>query len=76
LARRPKPARAQKKLVTASVTMSASHSSATLRLDPFEDVLARFRSGGLVLLVDDTDRENEGDVVLATEAVSPEAISF
>jgi 3,4-dihydroxy 2-butanone 4-phosphate synthase/GTP cyclohydrolase II len=56
--------------------MSASHSSATLRLDPFEDVLARFRSGGLVLLVDDTDRENEGDVVLATEAVSPEAISF
>jgi len=56
--------------------MSCSHSSAELRLDPFTDVLARFRSGGLVLLVDDTDRENEGDVVLATEAVSPEAIAF
>ncbi|HUH01745.1 MAG TPA: 3,4-dihydroxy-2-butanone-4-phosphate synthase [Kofleriaceae bacterium] len=35
-----------------------------------------FRSGKLVILVDDEDRENEGDLCLAAEKVSPEAINF
>src|SRR5262249_30125614 len=34
------------------------------------------RAGKMVILVDDEDRENEGDLVLAAERVSPEAINF
>jgi 3,4-dihydroxy 2-butanone 4-phosphate synthase/GTP cyclohydrolase II len=40
-----------------------------LPLDPFDQVLAAFSAGEPVVLVDDADRENEGDVVVATEAV-------
>lgn len=45
-------------------------------LHPFQDVLAAFQAGKMVVMVDDADRENEGDLVLATEFVTPEAISF
>ncbi len=34
------------------------------------------RAGRMVVLTDDEDRENEGDLVLAAEAVTPEAINF
>ena len=34
------------------------------------------RAGGMVVLVDDEDRENEGDLVMAAELVTPEAINF
>ena len=34
------------------------------------------RAGGMVILVDDEDRENEGDLVMAAELVTPEAINF
>jgi 3,4-dihydroxy 2-butanone 4-phosphate synthase/GTP cyclohydrolase II len=46
---------------------------------PFTDVpgaLAEIRSGRMVVVVDDEDRENEGDLTLAAEFVSPEAINF
>ena len=46
---------------------------------PFTDVpgaLAEIRSGRLVVVVDDEDRENEGDLTLAAEFVTPEAINF
>ena len=38
--------------------------------------LNRLKAGGMVLLVDDEDRENEGDLTLAAEATTPEAIAF
>jgi 3,4-dihydroxy 2-butanone 4-phosphate synthase/GTP cyclohydrolase II len=41
-----------------------------------ERALAEIRAGKMVILVDDADRENEGDLVLAAEAVTPEAINF
>src|SRR4051794_1867414 len=41
-----------------------------------EDALADLRAGRMVVLVDDEHRENEGDLVVAAEAVSPEAINF
>jgi 3,4-dihydroxy 2-butanone 4-phosphate synthase/GTP cyclohydrolase II len=57
--------------------MSAQHTSSNiLSLCSIEEVIEHFRVGRPVLLVDDVDRENEGDVVLATEAVTPEAIAF
>lgn len=42
----------------------------------FQDVLDDFRKGKPVVILDDESRENEGDVVLATEAVTPEALAF
>jgi 3,4-dihydroxy 2-butanone 4-phosphate synthase/GTP cyclohydrolase II len=47
-----------------------------IQLHPFSEVLADFRAGKPVILVDDAERENEGDITLATEAVTPELMSF
>jgi 3,4-dihydroxy 2-butanone 4-phosphate synthase/GTP cyclohydrolase II len=41
-----------------------------------EQALERFRRGGFVILVDDEDRENEGDLAIAAEAVTPDAVNF
>jgi 3,4-dihydroxy 2-butanone 4-phosphate synthase / GTP cyclohydrolase II len=46
---------------------------------PFTDVLTaieEIRSGRMIVVVDDEDRENEGDLTLAAEKVTPEAINF
>jgi len=46
---------------------------------PFTDVpgaVAEIRAGRMVVVVDDEDRENEGDLTLAAEHVTPEAINF
>ena len=43
---------------------------------PLEEVMLDFRQGRMVVMVDDPDRENEGDLVLAAEHVTPEAINF
>ena len=44
--------------------------------DPIEDVLEDLRRGRMVILVDDDSRENEGDLAMAAEKVTPEAINF
>src|SRR5512136_2432460 len=41
-----------------------------------EDAIEDIRKGRMVILVDDEDRENEGDLTMAAEAVTPEAINF
>ncbi len=41
-----------------------------------EDIVADMRAGRMVVLVDEEDRENEGDLVLAADHVTPEAINF
>jgi 3,4-dihydroxy 2-butanone 4-phosphate synthase / GTP cyclohydrolase II len=41
-----------------------------------EEAVERYRRGEMVIIVDDEDRENEGDLCLAAERVSPEAINF
>src|ERR1700751_5956327 len=43
---------------------------------PIEDVLAELRAGRMGVLIDDEYRENEGDLVIAAEKVTPEAINF
>jgi 3,4-dihydroxy 2-butanone 4-phosphate synthase/GTP cyclohydrolase II len=45
-------------------------------LDCVHRALAQIRAGKMVILVDDEDRENEGDLCMAAEAVTPEAINF
>jgi 3,4-dihydroxy-2-butanone 4-phosphate synthase/GTP cyclohydrolase II len=41
-----------------------------------EDAIQQFRAGRMVVVIDDEDRENEGDLTLAAEMVTPEAINF
>jgi 3,4-dihydroxy 2-butanone 4-phosphate synthase / GTP cyclohydrolase II len=48
----------------------------TVSLTSIDDALRRIRRGEMVLVVDDEDRENEGDLTLAAEWVTPEAINF
>jgi 3,4-dihydroxy 2-butanone 4-phosphate synthase / GTP cyclohydrolase II len=43
---------------------------------PIEQALAAIRRGEMVIVVDDEDRENEGDLTMAAEKVTPEAINF
>ena len=45
-------------------------------LAPTEEIIAEIRAGRMVILVDEEDRENEGDLVLAADHVSAEAVNF
>src|SRR2546423_9371140 len=48
-------------------------------VSPFTDVssaLAEIRAGKMIVVVDDEDRENEGDLTIAAEAVTPDVINF
>jgi 3,4-dihydroxy 2-butanone 4-phosphate synthase / GTP cyclohydrolase II len=45
-------------------------------ISPIADIVAAIRGGEIVILVDDEDRENEGDLVFAAEFVTPEKINF
>lgn len=44
--------------------------------DPIDALVADLRRGRMVILVDDADRENEGDLVMAAEHVTPDAVNF
>ena len=48
----------------------------TATFDPIEDAIAAVRNGGLVIVVDDEDRENEGDFIGAAGAMTPELVNF
>jgi 3,4-dihydroxy 2-butanone 4-phosphate synthase / GTP cyclohydrolase II len=48
----------------------------TAAISPIAEIIAAIRAGDIVILVDDEDRENEGDLVFAAEFVSPEKINF
>lgn len=45
-------------------------------LDPIEDAIEAIKRGEVIIVVDDEDRENEGDFVCAAETVTPEIINF
>src|SRR5918995_574199 len=45
-------------------------------ISPVDEVISAVRAGEIVILVDDEDRENEGDLVFAAEFVTPEKINF
>jgi 3,4-dihydroxy 2-butanone 4-phosphate synthase/GTP cyclohydrolase II len=47
-----------------------------MAVSPIEEVIEDIRAGKMIILVDDEDRENEGDLYMATEAVDAEAINF
>ena len=43
---------------------------------PIKEAIEHFRRGGMLIIVDDKDRENEGDLAVAAERVTPEAVNF
>jgi 3,4-dihydroxy 2-butanone 4-phosphate synthase/GTP cyclohydrolase II len=45
-------------------------------ISPVEDIVADLRAGRMVILVDEEDRENEGDLVMAAEHVTADAVNF
>ena len=47
-----------------------------LKLNTIEEALADFREGKFVIVVDDEDRENEGDLICAAEKITPEMVNF
>ncbi len=49
---------------------------AVLKVDSIEELLSDYRQGKMVILVDDEDRENEGDLLIAAECVTDEHINF
>jgi 3,4-dihydroxy 2-butanone 4-phosphate synthase/GTP cyclohydrolase II len=47
-----------------------------MMLAPIPDIIADIKAGKFVIIVDDDDRENEGDLFISAEKISPEAINF
>ncbi|HEY0201081.1 MAG TPA: 3,4-dihydroxy-2-butanone-4-phosphate synthase, partial [Burkholderiaceae bacterium] len=45
-------------------------------VSPVEEIVAEMRAGRMVILVDEEDRENEGDIIIAADHITPEAINF
>jgi 3,4-dihydroxy 2-butanone 4-phosphate synthase/GTP cyclohydrolase II len=45
-------------------------------LDSIDDALIQLANGGIVVVADDEDRENEGDLIMAADAATPESIAF
>ena len=47
-----------------------------IKLDKIDEALKDFREGKFVIVVDDEDRENEGDLIVAAEKITPEQVNF
>lgn len=47
-----------------------------IKLSPIEEALKDFKDGKFVIVVDDEDRENEGDLIVAAEKITPEKVNF
>ena len=45
-------------------------------ISPIPELVADLAAGRMIILVDEEDRENEGDLVIAADHVTPEAINF
>ena len=46
------------------------------KLNTIEEAIDDFREGRFVIVVDDEDRENEGDLICAAEKITPEMVNF
>ncbi|MBD8348225.1 bifunctional 3,4-dihydroxy-2-butanone-4-phosphate synthase/GTP cyclohydrolase II [Dysgonomonas sp. HGC4] len=47
-----------------------------IKLDTIEEAIEEIKKGNFVVVVDDEDRENEGDLIIAAEAITPEKVNF
>nr|VDG64201.1 3,4-dihydroxy-2-butanone 4-phosphate synthase / GTP cyclohydrolase II [Streptococcus thermophilus] len=62
--------------VPAFVNKTDERLHAETELRPIEEIVSDVAAGKMVVLVDDEDRENEGDLIMAAEAATPEAINY
>ncbi|MEU9480072.1 bifunctional 3,4-dihydroxy-2-butanone-4-phosphate synthase/GTP cyclohydrolase II [Streptomyces sp. NPDC048191] len=62
--------------MTSAPPLYATHLVENLGLDPVEQAIADIAAGRPVVVVDDEDRENEGDLVIAAEKATPEIVAF
>lgn len=53
-----------------------SNNNTKIRLDSIEDAIADIKAGRLIIVVDDEDRENEGDMIGASETITPESVNL
>jgi 3,4-dihydroxy 2-butanone 4-phosphate synthase/GTP cyclohydrolase II len=58
------------------VVLEELEQGAALSLDSIPDAIAAIGRGEMIVVVDDEDRENEGDLIMASEFVTPEAVAF
>lgn len=56
--------------------MEGKSKMAEFKLSSIEDAIKDFREGKFVIVVDDEDRENEGDLIMAAEKITPEKVNF
>ena len=54
----------------------SSKPSSSPGLNSVEEILVELRAGRMVVIMDDEDRENEGDLIMAAERATPEAVAF
>ncbi len=47
-----------------------------IKLDTIEEAIEEIKAGNFVIVVDDEDRENEGDLIIAAEVITPEKVNF
>ena len=47
-----------------------------MKLNTIEEAVEDFKRGEFVIVVDDEDRENEGDLIIAAETITPEKVNF
>ena len=59
-----------------NVLSLSSKSSLTSSMNSIDEILAELRAGRMVVVMDDEDRENEGDLIMAADRVTPEAVAF
>lgn len=57
-------------------TQAVTAAGEPVQLDPVEDALASFRNGEFLVVVDDMDRENEGDLIIAGDKVSQQQMAW
>lgn len=67
------PLHAARVAMSKIANLDAARSS---KLDSIEDIIAEIKAGKMVILMDDEDRENEGDLIMAAQHVRPEDINF
>src|SRR5262249_6211069 len=58
------------------IVLMIAKTEETFQFDAIDDVVSDIAKGRIVIVTDDADRENEGDLVMAAEKVTPEAINF
>lgn len=52
------------------------NSNGDIKLDTIEEAIEEIKNGKVIIVVDDEDRENEGDFICAAECVTPEIVNF